>query len=116
MYVSVAGLPNTQLPPEGKHSSAAFGKTKAMRRSTRTRSTRPRLPGVLQAIADSDGTRAGVTKELFKVNIPNGDPRPVAFNENGDISPNPVTIYKAVNGQSTTYKVIVPSRSLVKKA
>jgi ABC-type branched-subunit amino acid transport system substrate-binding protein len=71
---------------------------------------------ILQAIANSDGTRAGVDAQLFKVNIPNGILGPMAFNANGDVSANPVTIYFVKGGKSTTYKVIVPKNSLVKAA
>ncbi len=39
-----------------------------------------------------------------------------AFNANGDVTANPVTIYKVVGGKSTTLKVIVPSNSLVASA
>jgi len=40
----------------------------------------------------------------------------VSFNANGDVTSNPVTIYKVKGGKSTTYKVIVPSKALVKSA
>jgi len=117
MTVSVAGLPNELLPNAGKTFVAAFSKTIG--------GTEPDPYAVyaaqtaqvfLAAIAGSDGTRAGVTSELFKVNIPNGVLGDVSFNANGDVTANPVTIYKIVKGQSTTLKVIVPPNSLVKAA
>ena len=40
----------------------------------------------------------------------------MSFNSNGDVTANPVTIYKVKSGKSTTYKVIVPPNSLVKSA
>jgi ABC-type branched-subunit amino acid transport system substrate-binding protein len=40
----------------------------------------------------------------------------IKFNANGDVTANPVTIYKVVGGKSTTLKVIVPNNSLVASA
>ena len=40
----------------------------------------------------------------------------MSFNANGDVTANPVTIYKIKSGKSSTYKVIVPSNSLVATA
>ena len=71
---------------------------------------------VVAAIAASDGTRADVTKQLFKVNLKGSILGNVSFNANGDVTSNPVTIYKVVGGKSTTYRVIVPPKSLVKAA
>jgi branched-chain amino acid transport system substrate-binding protein len=116
-YYSVAGLPNSQLPAEGKgfvsHFSAANGHATVDPYSVYAAEA---AQVVLTAIANSDGTRAGVNKALFKVSIQNGYIGPVSFNANGDISHNAVTIYKAVNGVAMTYKVIVPPASLVKSA
>jgi branched-chain amino acid transport system substrate-binding protein len=116
-YYSVAGLPNSQLPTEGKafvnQFSAANGHATVDPYSVYAAEA---AQVVLQAIANSDGTRAGVNKSLFKVSIQNGYIGPVSFNANGDISHNAVTIYKAVNGVPQTYKVIVPPASLVKSA
>jgi len=117
MYVSVAGLPITQLPAAGKAFVAAFRKTIGGTAPDPYAVYAAQAAAViLQAVAKSDGTRAGVAASLFKVSIPNGILGPVSFNKNGDVSANPVTIYKVVNGQSTTDKVIVPKNSLVKAA
>ncbi len=99
MYVSVAGLPVTQLPAAGKAFVAAFEKTIGGQTPAPYSVYAAQAADViLQAIANSDGTRAGVAAELFKVNIPNGILGPISFNKNGDVSANPVTIYKVVNG------------------
>lgn len=117
MYVSVAGLPVTQLPAAGKAFVAAFDKSiGGATIAPYSVYAAQAADVILQAVANSGGTRAGVTAALFKVSIPNGILGAVSFNKNGDVSSNPVTIYKAVNGQSTTYKVIVPSNSLVAAA
>jgi branched-chain amino acid transport system substrate-binding protein len=117
MYVSVAGLPNTELPAAGK----AF--VKAFSASVGGAAVDPysvyaaqSAAVLLQAVANSDGTRAGVDGQLFKVDIKDGYLGPIAFNANGDVSANPVSIYLVKGGKSTTYKVIVPKNSLVKAA
>ena len=71
---------------------------------------------MVQAIAQSNGTRADVAKQLFKVNLPGSILGHVSFNANGDVTSNPVTIYKVKGGKSTTLKVIVPPKALVKAA
>ena len=68
------------------------------------------------AIAQSNGTRADIAKQLFKVNLKGSILGNVSFNSNGDVTSNPVTIYKIKGGKSTTYKVIVPPKALVKAA
>jgi ABC-type branched-subunit amino acid transport system substrate-binding protein len=68
------------------------------------------------AIAQSNGTRADITKQLFKIKLKNSILGTLSFNANGDVTANPVTIYKVKGGKSTTYKVIVPPNSLVKSA
>ena len=68
------------------------------------------------AIAQSNGTRADVAKQLFKLKLKNSILGTVSFNANGDVTANPVTIYRIKGGKSTTLKVIVPPNSLVKAA
>ena len=116
-YFSVAGLPNTELPAAGQSFVKAFSKAEggaAVDPYSVYAAAATQV--VLQAIGNSDGTRAGVNSQLFKTSISNGYVGPIAFNSNGDISENPVTIYKAVKGQPTTYKVIVPAKNLVASA
>ena len=71
---------------------------------------------MLHAIKDSDGTRAGVAAELFKVNIKGGILGDVSFNPNGDVTSNPVTIYIVAHGKPSVHKVIVPALALVTSA
>ena len=60
------------------------------------------------AIAQSNGTRSDVAKQLFKIQLEEQHPRHLSFNANGDVTANPVTIYRIKGGKSTTLKVIVP--------
>ena len=114
--VSVAGLPNSQLKAAGKAFVAAF--TKADHRPPDPYSVYAAQAAevFVQAIKQSNGTRADIAKQLFKVNLKGSILGDVSFNANGDVTSNPVTIYKISGGKSTTLKVIVPPKSLVKTA
>jgi ABC-type branched-subunit amino acid transport system substrate-binding protein len=71
---------------------------------------------LIAAIKQSNGSRADVTSQLFKIKLPHSILGAVSFNANGDVTANPVTIYKVKGGKSTTLKVIVPPNSLVASA
>jgi len=116
MTVSVAGLPNAALKGAGKAFVAAF--TKADHRPPDPYSVYAAQAAevMIQAIAQSNGSRSDVTKQLFKVNLKGSILGNVSFNANGDVTANPVTIYKVKGGKATTLKVIVPPKALVKAA
>jgi len=114
--VSVAGLPNSALKGAGKAFVSAF--TKADHRPPDPYSVYAAQAAevVVQAIKQSNGTRADIAKQIFKINLKGSILGNVSFNANGDVTANPVTIYKIKGGKSTTLKVIVPPKSLVKVA
>jgi branched-chain amino acid transport system substrate-binding protein len=116
MTVSVAGLPNTALKGAGKAFVSAF--TKADKRSPDPYSVyaAQSAEAILAALKQSNGTRSDVTKQLFKIKLANSILGTLSFNANGDVTANPVTIYKVKGGKTTTLKVIVPPNSLVKTA
>jgi branched-chain amino acid transport system substrate-binding protein len=116
MTVSVAGLPNSALKGAGQAFVKAF--TKADKRAPDPYSVyaAQAAEALIAAIKQSNGSRSDVAKQLFKINLPNGILGKVSFNANGDVTSNPVTIYKIKGGKSTTLKVIVPPKSLVKVA
>jgi branched-chain amino acid transport system substrate-binding protein len=115
-FVSVAGLPNSALKGAGKTFVKAF--TKADHRAPDPYSVYAAQAAevAVAAIAQSNGTRADITKQLFKINLKGSILGNMSFNANGDVTSNPVTIYRIKGGKSTTYRVIVPPRSLVKVA
>ncbi len=116
MTVSVAGLPNEKLPAAGKAFVTAFAAANGGKQPDPYSVYAAAAAQVMvAAIAASDGTRAGITDQVFKVSAATvlGT---IKFNKNGDVTANPVTIYKVVGGKSTTLKVIVPSNTLVAAA
>jgi branched-chain amino acid transport system substrate-binding protein len=116
MTVSVAGLPNEKLPAVGKVFVVAFAKSVHKAPDPYSVYAAQATEAMVQAISRSNGTRSDVTKQVFKINLPNSILGHVSFNKNGDVTANPVTIYQVKSGKSTTYKVIVPPVSLVKVA
>jgi branched-chain amino acid transport system substrate-binding protein len=113
-FVSVAGLPNSSLKAAG----AAFVKnfTKADKRPPDPYSVYAAQAAevFVAAIAQSNGTRSDIAKQVFRVHLNNSILGNMSFNANGDVTANPVTIYRIKSGKSTTYRVIVPPKSLVK--
>jgi branched-chain amino acid transport system substrate-binding protein len=117
MYVSVAGLPNEKLPAAGKAFVKAFSASIGGATPQPYAVYAAQAAQVLvQAISKSDGTRASVADQLFKVNIASGILGQVSFNKNGDVTSNPVTIYLVKGGKPTTFQVIVPASNLVAAA
>jgi branched-chain amino acid transport system substrate-binding protein len=116
-YTSVAGLPNSALPVAGqqfvKKFQAWLGGAAVQPYSVYAGAA---AEAVVAAIAASDGTRAGVAAQLFKIHVPQGILGNMSFNANGDVTANPVTVYLAKNGKPVVYKVIVPKNSLVQSA
>jgi branched-chain amino acid transport system substrate-binding protein len=116
MSVSVAGLPNSAL----KGAGAAFVKnfTKADKRPPDPYSVyaAQAAEAMVAAIAQSNGSRSDVSKQVFKIHLKNSILGNLSFNANGDVTSNPVTIYKVKGGKSTTLKVIIPPNTLVKAA
>ena len=71
---------------------------------------------MVAAIAASNGSRSDITKKVFDLNMKNTILGNLNFNKNGDVTANPVTIYKIKNGRSVTFRVIKPPTTLVKSA
>jgi len=116
MTVSVAGLPNSELKGAGKAFVAAFTKADHNAPDPYSVYAAQAAEAMIAAIAQSNGTRSDVAKQVFKINLKNSILGNVSFNANGDVTSNPVTIYKVVGGKTTTLRVIVPPKSLVKSA
>ena len=113
--ISVAGLPNSALKGAGKTFVTDFTKAVGVPDPYSVYAAQA-TEVMVQAIAQSNGTRADVTKQLFKVILKNSILGNMSFNANGDVTSNPVTIYKISGNAAPTLKVITPPKSLVKAA
>jgi branched-chain amino acid transport system substrate-binding protein len=114
--LSVAGLPNSALKGAGKAFVDDFSKVIGKSPDPYAVYAAQAAEVIVAAISKSNGTRADITKQILAVHLNNSILGNVAFNANGDVSSNPVTIYKITGGKAQTYKVIVPPKALVKAA
>jgi branched-chain amino acid transport system substrate-binding protein len=116
-FVSVAGLPNSKLKGQGKAFLTAFTKAnKGKAPDPYSVYAAQATVAMLSAIAKSDGTRAGVTAQIFKINLKGSITGNLSFNAQGDVKGGPVAIYRIKGGKSTDYTVIYPPEALVKSA
>ena len=98
MYVSVYGIPNSELPPPGKRFLEEFEATRAAEPSPSNSAAYAAQAAeiLLDAIARSDGTRSSVTRELRGTTVEDGILGDIRFDEYGDLVAGPVTIFRVV--------------------
>ena len=118
IYVSVAGIPPEKLSGPGKKFVDDFGAQIGTQVNPYAAYAAQAAVVMLTAIANSDGTRASVTDQLFKTKIKDGILGTFSINKNGDTTANPVTVYlqqgSGTSGTGKTFKTIVPDPALVK--
>ena len=100
-YVSVAGVPNSQLKGQGRAFLQAFTKVLKTAPDPYAVYAAQAAVAMLSAISKSNGTRASVTSQIFKVNLKNTITGNLAFDANGDVKGGPVAIYRIKGGKST---------------
>ncbi len=98
LYVSQYGIANSKLPPRGAEFLESFARS------------RPEGAGpdfgaaygaqaaeiLLDALARSDGTRASVTREVFRTRVEDGILGDIRFDRNGDLVDAPFTFVRMV--------------------
>jgi YVTN family beta-propeller protein len=123
-YVSIEGLVNERLGPEGKRFLREFGATQpGSRVDIAAVFAAQAAELLLGALARSDGTRASVSSELLKSRVDDGLLGSFAVDANGDPDPAPVTIVRLEHGGGSdvvmnyqgarVVRVITPSRRLL---
>lgn len=116
-WVSVAGLPNSQLKGAGKAFLKAFAKAnKGKDPDPYSVYAAQATVVLLSAIAKSNGTRSSVTTQLLRTSLKNSILGNISFNVQGDVKGGPVAIYRIKGGKTTDYSVINPPEALVKAA
>ena len=120
IFITVAGVPPEKLTGKGADFIKAFGDQIGKKPNPYSAYAAQSMQVVLDAIEKSDGTRSSVTDNLLKTDVTDGILGTFSINENGDTTRNPVTVYQQVgsgkSGTGKTFKVEVPSASLVKAA
>jgi DNA-binding SARP family transcriptional activator/ABC-type branched-subunit amino acid transport system substrate-binding protein/DNA-binding beta-propeller fold protein YncE len=100
VYFAYAGADISLLPPAGKRFMEDLKARTGKPSQFYTASAAQSAEILLDAIARSDGTRASVTKELFKTRVENGILGDIRFDKNGDPVEAPVTIWRIVRASS----------------
>jgi DNA-binding SARP family transcriptional activator/ABC-type branched-subunit amino acid transport system substrate-binding protein len=95
-YTSYPGAAVEVLPPAGKQFLKDLEARTGKPSEFYTASAAQSAEILLDAIARSDGTRASVTKQLFKTKVENGILGNVSFDSNGDPIEAPITIWRIV--------------------
>jgi branched-chain amino acid transport system substrate-binding protein len=120
MFITVAGVPPEKLTGAGASFIKDFGAQIGKKPNPYSAYAAQSMDVVLKAIENSDGTRASVTDNLLHTKVTDGILGTFSINANGDTTRNPVTVYQQVgsgkSGTGKTFKVEVPSASLVKAA
>ena len=101
MYVSILGVPNSQLAPRGKRFLAAFeaGRDGDPSPSFSAAYAAQATEIMLDAIARSDGTRRSVTRALRRITVKDGLIGDIRFDDNGDLLEAPITILRVTGSR-----------------
>jgi branched-chain amino acid transport system substrate-binding protein len=117
MYVTVAGKPNSHLPPAGRRFLREFRAAEHEERpvSLGAPYAAQATEVLLAAIARSDGSRMSVSKELLATRVRNGIIGSFGFDRYGDTTSGAITVYRVVGGrrQFVIDNVITPPAGLL---
>jgi branched-chain amino acid transport system substrate-binding protein len=113
VYVTVAGAPIDQLTGAGKTFVDEFGATLGGTPVEPYSAYAAAAANImLDAIAESDGTRQSVVDKMFAADVKGGILGDFTFDDNGDTTAGGVTVYQIKGGKLTTIKVVTPAASL----
>jgi DNA-binding SARP family transcriptional activator/ABC-type branched-subunit amino acid transport system substrate-binding protein len=108
MFVSQPEIAPSLLRGPGHRFAAEFGKQIGGTFYPWTAYGAQAADVLLAAIARSDGTRASVTRELFRTRIRNGLIGSFSFTPTGDTTAGSVTIMRLAHGRAVPLRVITP--------
>jgi DNA-binding SARP family transcriptional activator/ABC-type branched-subunit amino acid transport system substrate-binding protein len=100
LYVSQYGIANAKLPPRGREflESFASGRRDGAGPDFAAAYGAQAAEILLDAIARSDGTRASVTREVFRTRVEDGILGDIRFDRNGDLVNAPFTFFRIDSG------------------
>lgn len=113
VYVTVAGVPTEELKGRGKEFIDGFGAASGNRPGPYAAYAAQAADLLLDAIAASDGSRQSVVDNVFSIDVKDGILGDFSISDSGDTDQNPVTAYRIVNGEQTTFTVITPPAEMV---
>jgi branched-chain amino acid transport system substrate-binding protein len=110
---SIPVLPNRYLPPEGRRFAADFERRYSERPCCFSVHDAQATDMLLDAIADSDGSRARVTERLLRSDVRGGLLGDFAIDRYGDTTLNTTGIYQIHRGRLQFETAVTPDGSLL---
>jgi branched-chain amino acid transport system substrate-binding protein len=108
MYISVAGLPISKLGKSGKAFLKAFAKYQGRAVVDPYAVYSAQIAQILiRAIANSDGTRRSVVRNMMRTRVTNGLMGTFRFDSKGDICPNQTISFYRLVGKAGKYHSVV---------
>jgi branched-chain amino acid transport system substrate-binding protein len=113
LRISIAVLPNRNLPPAGRRFAEEFERRFSQRPCCFSVHDAQGTQMLLDAIARSDGSRAEVTENLLTMRVRNGLLGDFAIDRNGDTTLNTIGIYRIRRGRVRFDTAITPAPELL---
>ena len=113
VIVSVPGVATKDLPVSGRRFVEEFEEAIGAPALPYSITFAQATEVLLKAIAASDGSRASVTRNLFRTRIKHGILGKFELDANGDTTAGAVTMYRIQGGKERVVSTITPPRSLV---
>jgi branched-chain amino acid transport system substrate-binding protein len=106
MLITLSSIPKERLEGAGADFLAAFRRATSQDPCCYTVHVAQATDALLDAIAASDGSRASVTGAMLKLHVRDGIIGDFRFDENGDVSPPLVSVYRVTDGQQKLFDVV----------
>ncbi len=113
MTITRPGPPNDDLTAKGKQFVASFSTKFGAEPNRYAVAAAQATDFLLDAIAHSDGSRASVTRNLFRTRVSNGILGTFWITPTGDTTLNAVSVYRISGGKVTTLPTVVVPDALV---
>jgi ABC-type branched-subunit amino acid transport system substrate-binding protein len=113
MTITQPGPANDDLTATGKQFAASFAKTFGEEPSRYAVAAAQATDVMLDAIARSNGSRASVTRNLFRTRVSNGILGSFWITPTGDTTLNTVAVYRISGGNVTTSETVAVPDALV---
>jgi branched-chain amino acid transport system substrate-binding protein len=110
---TIAVLPNDKLPPAGQEFAAEFEKRFGARPCCFSVHTAQATHMMLDAIADSDGSRGQVLENLFEARVEDGYVGDFEIDRYGDTTLNTIAVYRIEDGRLRFQTAITPPAELL---
>lgn len=110
---TIAVLPNNELPPPGREFATEFEERFGARPCCYSVHTAQTTHMMLDAIADSDGSRAQVLENLFDARVEDGYVGDFEIDSYGDTTLNTIAVYRIEDGRLRFQTAITPPAELL---